>query len=236
MFHDRLSRMPVCLTLPGLDGSGPDHWQSIWERERQGIERVELGSWSQPSRNQWIARLDRAIAEACGPVVLVAHSLSCHLVAWWANLAGEGASRSVAGAMLVAPPDLDRTQIDPRIAAFAPSPRAVLPFPAVVVASRDDPFASYQRQREMAGNWLASFCDAGALGHINERVRHRHVARGAVRARSASRSCLRARRSPLRRSRGARGARADRDGAGLLRRSSTVLKVGRSTAHLTESD
>ncbi|MDB5737667.1 MAG: esterase [Sphingomonas bacterium] len=167
MFHDRLSRMPLCLTLPGLDGSGPDHWQTRWERERPGVERVDLGGWSQPSRNVWIARLERAIAEARGPVVLVAHSLSCHLVAWWANMAGEAASRPVAGAMLVAPPDLDRTQIDPRIAAFAPSPRAVLPFPTIVVASRDDPYASFQRQREMAGNWLASFCDAGSIGHIN---------------------------------------------------------------------
>jgi predicted alpha/beta hydrolase family esterase len=71
------------------------------------------------------------------------------------------------GAMLVAPPDLDRFDIDPRLSTFAPSPRAVLPFPSVVVASRDDPFASYQRQREMAGNWLASVCDAGEAGHIN---------------------------------------------------------------------
>jgi predicted alpha/beta hydrolase family esterase len=167
MFHDRLSRMPVCLTLPGLDGSGPDHWQSHWERERLGVERVALGSWAQPSRNQWISRLERAIAEASGPVVLVAHSLSCHLVAWWANMVGEGASRSVVGAMLVAPPDLDRLDIDPRLASFAPSPRTVLPFPSVVVASRDDPFASFQRQREMAGNWLASVCDIGNAGHVN---------------------------------------------------------------------
>jgi uncharacterized protein len=167
MFHDRLSRMPVCLTLPGLDGSGPDHWQSRWERERLGVERVELGGWSQPNRNQWITKLEWAIARASGPVVLVAHSLSCHLVAWWASLVGEAASRSVVGAMLVAPPDLDRLDIDPRLAAFAPSPRAVLPFPAVVVASRNDPFASFQRQREMAGNWLASLCDAGEAGHVN---------------------------------------------------------------------
>lgn len=167
MFQERLSRTPLCLTLPGLDGSGPDHWQSIWERDRPNIERVELGSWSQPSRNMWIARLERAIAQARGPVVLVAHSLSCHLVAWWAALAGEGAARPVAGAMLVAPPDLDRVTVDRRIADFAPSPRGVLPFPTVVMASRDDPWCDFARSREMAGNWLATFCDAGPLGHIN---------------------------------------------------------------------
>jgi len=167
MFQDRLSRTPLCLTLPGLDDSGPDHWQSIWEQERPSMERVGLGSWSQPSRNMWIARLERAIAEARGPVVLVAHSLSCHLVAWWAALAGEGAARPVAGAMLVAPPDLDRVSVDRRISDFAPSPRGVLPFPTVVVASRDDPWCDFDRSRAMAGNWLAAFCDAGPLGHIN---------------------------------------------------------------------
>lgn len=167
MFQDRLSRTPVCLTLPGLDDSGPDHWQSIWERERPGTQRVELGSWSHPSRNMWIARLERAIAEARCPVVLVAHSLSCHLVAWWATLAGEGAGRPVVGAMLVAPPDLDRVSIDRRIADFAPSPRGVLPFPTVVVASRNDPWCEFGRAKAMAGNWLAAFCDAGDVGHIN---------------------------------------------------------------------
>jgi hypothetical protein len=167
MFQDRLSRTPTCLTLPGLGGSDARHWQSRWERERPGVRRVELGNWSHPSRNQWISRLERALAGANGPVVLIAHSLACHLVAWWAATVGEAASRPVAGALLVAPPDLDRVHIDPRIADFAPIPRTVLPFPAVVVASRDDPWSSFARSREMAGNWLAAFCDAGPLGHIN---------------------------------------------------------------------
>jgi uncharacterized protein len=167
MFQDRLSRTPLCLTLPGLDGSGPDHWQSHWERDRPNVERVELGSWASPSRNMWIARLERSIAQARGPVVLIAHSLSCHLVAWWAALAGEGAARPVAGALLVAPPDLDRVHLDRRIAEFAPSPRGVLPFPAIVVSSRNDPWCESDRAREMAGNWLAAFCDAGDAGHIN---------------------------------------------------------------------
>lgn len=167
MFHERLGRTPLCLTLPGLDGSGPDHWQSIWERERPGVERVDLGNWSNPSRNVWGARLDRAVSTADAPVVLVAHSLSCHLVAWWAAMAGAAAARSVVGALLVAPPDLDRMFVDRRLTAFAPSPRAVLPFTTIVVASRNDPWCDFDHAREMAGNWLAAFCDAGALGHIN---------------------------------------------------------------------
>jgi predicted alpha/beta hydrolase family esterase len=70
--------------------------------------------------------------------------------------------------MLVAPPDLDRVSVDPRIAEFAPSPRSVLPFPTVVVASRDDPWCTTTRAREMAGNWLAAFSDMGEAGHIND--------------------------------------------------------------------
>lgn len=167
MFQDRLSRTPLCLTLPGLDDSDPDHWQSRWEATRPNVERVPLGGWSQPSRNMWIARLEQSLAKARGPVVLVAHSLSCHLVAWWAALAGEAAARPVAGALLVAPPDLDRVSIDRRIAEFAPSPRGVLPFPTVVVASRNDPWCDFACAREMSARWLAAFCDAGEAGHIN---------------------------------------------------------------------
>jgi predicted alpha/beta hydrolase family esterase len=167
MGHDRLSRTPLCLTLPGLGGSGPDHWQTLWEKQRRDVERVELGSWSQPSRNIWIAKLEQALARAPGPVVLVAHSLGCHLVSWWASMTGEGAAGRVVGAMLVAPPDLERVPVDRRLAEFWPSPRGVLPFPAVVVASHDDPWCSFARAREMASAWLAAVCDAGEVGHIN---------------------------------------------------------------------
>lgn len=40
---------PLILTVPGIDNSGPRHWQSIWERELDDCARVELGSWERPA-------------------------------------------------------------------------------------------------------------------------------------------------------------------------------------------
>ncbi|MES2496995.1 MAG: alpha/beta hydrolase [Pseudomonadota bacterium] len=68
---------PLCLVVPGLDNSGPDHWQSFWEDKRDNCRRVDLGCWSEPDRRIWTERLDAAVAMVEGPVVLVAHSLGC---------------------------------------------------------------------------------------------------------------------------------------------------------------
>jgi len=77
---------PTVLTVPGLNGSGPAHWQTLWERDRPSVVRAELGMWNTPHRNSWVTRLDQAIRQAEAPVVLAAHSLGCIAVAWWAAL------------------------------------------------------------------------------------------------------------------------------------------------------
>jgi len=158
---------PIVLTIPGLWNSGPDHWQTAWERERPDCHRVELGCWDDPIRNVWISRIDQAVHDARGDVVLVAHSLGCHAVAWWARLLGPSGISRVKGALLVAPPDADRADVDPRIARFSPTPAVILPFPTLLVASRGDAYASIDRARTMAELWGAFLVDVGDLGHIN---------------------------------------------------------------------
>ena len=98
---------PLLLTVPGLGNSGPTHWQSIWERERDDCRRVELGMWNRPHRNAWVNQLNAAILKASRPVVLVAHSLGCHAVAWWSALELPAAADKVIGALLVAPPKVE---------------------------------------------------------------------------------------------------------------------------------
>src|SRR3546814_2327931 len=41
---------PLVLTVPGLNNSGPGHWQTIWETTRNDCERVDLGMWDRPHR------------------------------------------------------------------------------------------------------------------------------------------------------------------------------------------
>lgn len=166
--HASVSRQPpLILTVPGLANSGTGHWQTLWEERLGDCHRVELGQWVQPHRNSWVNQLNLAIRAAGRPVVLIAHSLGCLAVAWWALLEAENASNLVAGALLVAPPNVDGGSCDDRLSGFAPTPSAPLPFPAIVVASRNDPYMTMRAARQLAHVWHASFADAGPIGHIN---------------------------------------------------------------------
>jgi predicted alpha/beta hydrolase family esterase len=158
---------PTILTVPGLNGSGPSHWQTLWERARADTVRAELGMWDRPHRNSWVTKLDQAIRTAQAPVVLVAHSLGCQAVAWWAELSGQPYGWPVAGALLVAPADVDRHDAPTELKGFAPAPATVLPFPSILVASRDDPWIEIGRARALAGQWGSHFVDVGCQGHIN---------------------------------------------------------------------
>lgn len=158
---------PLILLVPGLNNSGPDHWQTRWEHSRPDCQRVELGMWDRPHRNTWVNQLNLAIRQADRPVVLVAHSLGCLAVAWWAALEQPKLDDPVVGALLVAPPDVDFFPMDDRLLSFAPTPSAPLPFPSILAASHDDPYMGIRAARRLARLWGSNFADAGKIGHIN---------------------------------------------------------------------
>lgn len=152
------------LLLPGWQDSDPDHWQSRWER-RLGALRVQQDDWWWPRRGDWMARLDEVLLGDERPAVLVAHSLGCQLVAAWAGHSRHTAR--VVGALLVALPDIERSDMPPQLQAWAPVPRRPLPFPAVAVLSEDDPYCSLARGRAMADDWGCTRVEPGARGHLN---------------------------------------------------------------------
>ena len=152
------------LLLPGWQNSGPDHWQSLWEA-RHGYPRVEQHDWMRPLRGDWSARLEETVVDADGPVVLVAHSLGCILTAWWA--AHSPNAHRVQGALLVAPGDVERPDLAAQIHGWSPIARQPLPFPSVLVGSRNDPYCSYERAEGLGEAWGARFVDGGARGHLN---------------------------------------------------------------------
>jgi predicted alpha/beta hydrolase family esterase len=123
--------------------------------------------WHTPHRNSWVTRLDLAIRQAEAPVILVAHSLGCLAVAWWAQLSPQPYGWPVAGALLVAPADVDRTGVQEELRGFAPSPQTPLPFPTIVVGSGDDPWITLDRAHSLAASWGSHFVDIGEQGHIN---------------------------------------------------------------------
>ncbi len=158
---------PLVLIIPGLNNSGPAHWQTLWVEQRGDCQRVELGMWANPHRNTWVNKLNLAIRDAGRPVVLVAHSLGCLAVAWWAQLEQPQPGHSVVGALLVAPPEVDFFPADERLEGFAPTPALALPFPSILVASRNDRYIGMRSARRLARLWGSQFADAGETGHIN---------------------------------------------------------------------
>ena len=156
--------MPLILMIPGWMNSGPDHWQSLWEAAHPTCRRVHQRDWDLPTVADWVAGLDDAIRAAPTPPVLVAHSLGCITVAHWA--AGHSGAKAAA-AFLVAPADVEQADTPAPLRRFAPIPLRPLPFPTMVVASRDDPYATFDRAEVLARAWGADLVDAGMAGHLN---------------------------------------------------------------------
>jgi uncharacterized protein len=153
------------ITLPGIGGSGETHWQTLWEKADPSMVRFCPSDWDRPELNDWIAALDRAIEKSADPPLLVAHSLACLLVAHWAVRRPHQAIR---GAFLAAVPDPDGAAFPAvEAASFRAVPKTALPFPALIVASSDDPYGTIRYTRNLAKAWGAGFVAVGAHGHIN---------------------------------------------------------------------
>lgn len=155
------------LSIPGWNGSGAGHWQTLWEQKYPHFRRVEQGNWSRPLRRDWTRQITAEIERIAPPVFLVAHSLGCLAVAHWAALAPEMPDR-VAGAFLVAPPWIAESGQCPReLLDFLPMPLRHLPFPSLLVASEDDHYLPAEIAVRLAKAWGSQFVNVGRQGHIN---------------------------------------------------------------------
>ncbi|WP_338425619.1 RBBP9/YdeN family alpha/beta hydrolase [Sphingopyxis kveilinensis] len=155
------------LTIPGLNNSGPAHWQSLWEHKFLFAERIDLGGWDHPDKNEWVDRIAAAISAEPEPVLIAAHSLGCHAFAHWFGAASALSRVRVAGALLVAPPDLSRLRRNHGLASFNDAPPFTSRVPMVVVASDNDPYAKSSHVWHLSRKWDARFVNAGPFGHIN---------------------------------------------------------------------
>lgn len=183
------------LILPGWQNSGPDHWQSLWEAEHgyQRVMQHDWmhplrGDWithledhlllisEQPAHE--IQRLEtqngskNTTTTAASPVkpdpqkiLLVAHSLGCHLIAAWAALSKN--THLVQGALLVAPPDASHPQLPYQLKSWQPAVLNPLPFKSICVISSNDPFCAAAPGRALAAAWGSELIELGDKGHIN---------------------------------------------------------------------
>lgn len=161
--------LPAILIVPGYSNSGPQHWQTLWQAAHSDYRRVEQQDWDNPHVTEWVETLDQSVRTVTAngvPVVFVAHSLGCLTIVHWARRLATPNS-TVAGALLVAPPDVEQTGTEDIFHSFVPIPLMSLPFPSIVVSSTTDPYTSSERARVFATAWGARFVDIGAAGHIN---------------------------------------------------------------------
>lgn len=151
------------LTIPGLGGSGPLHWQSIWEK-RYNFTRVEQADWDTPVCADWVENVNNEVNKHDpSEVILVAHSLACSTVAYWA----QKYNIAIKGVLLVSPADTEATSFPDGTSGFAPVPLAKLPFKSIVVTSSNDFYVTAARAELFAKNWGSSFINIGDAGHIN---------------------------------------------------------------------
>lgn len=151
-----LPRLGSALVIPGKDGSGPDHWQTLFEGRWPGSRRVQQQDWQRPDLEPWASRVMETAAQCKRPLVAVAHSFGC-----LAAVRAIGRGAAIDAALLVAPADPDRFGI----ARWFIERR--LGLPALLVGSDNDPWLSAARAAELARHWEAAFINLGPAGHIN---------------------------------------------------------------------
>lgn len=153
------------LILPGWGDSGPEHWQSIWLRQNPRFKRVVQREWIKVDLDDWLATLTKYVNACPSKIVLVGHSLSSILIPHWAR---RNDCSKIAGALLVAPTDVERCETcPPEIWGFAPIPRDPLPFPSILVVAADDAYIHLGVAEALARSWGSEFVDIGRAGHIN---------------------------------------------------------------------
>jgi predicted alpha/beta hydrolase family esterase len=145
------------LIAPGLHNSGPEHWQSRWQRLFPAFERIEQDDWEVPDLPRWSARVDQVRQRDRRPTLVVAHSFGS--LATVHSLARDPAG--IAGVLMVAPADPDKFDVASLL------PQQTLPVPSIMVGSSNDPWMAAPRAELWARRWGSRFINGGALGHIN---------------------------------------------------------------------
>lgn len=165
---------PSILIVPGLRDAAAQHWQTLLEARLRVAGRAvagvpPMGRDDLDCANK-VAAIERAAQTVAGPLVIVAHSAGCIMVAHWA----QQTKRAVAGALLAAPPDFETPMPEgyPTLGAlqaggWLPVPRERFGFRSIVAASRNDPLARFVRVAELAHAWGSRLDDLGEVGHLN---------------------------------------------------------------------
>ncbi|WP_244196176.1 RBBP9/YdeN family alpha/beta hydrolase [Paraburkholderia susongensis] len=171
---NRTGNTPTVVIVPGLRDHVEQHWQTLLEAHLRAQNRP-VAAVPPMGRDELdcasrVEAIEKAVVDAGAPVIVVAHSAGCIMVAHWARRH----PRAIVGALLAAPPDFETPMpegypdLDTLDATgWLPVPREPLPFASIVAASRNDPLARYERVIELARGWHSELVDFGNVGHLN---------------------------------------------------------------------
>ena len=170
---DQADRFTV-LIVPGLRDAVDDHWQTLLQRDLRKAARPVASVLPMGRENlscsARVAEIERTAQSIEGPIVAVAHSGGCIMLAHWARRT----KRAVRGALLATPPDFEKpmpegypTMEALRAGGWLPVPRKPLLFPSIVAASRNDPLGRFSRVTALARDWGSEVVDLGFVGHLN---------------------------------------------------------------------
>jgi uncharacterized protein len=171
-FWVKISSVRQFLILHGLEGSGPEHWQTwlagrLREREFH-VAYPALPDADHPRLDSWLAALDLELAALrADETTVLCHSLGSLL---WLHHAARREGEPVARALLVAPPQPDED--DPQSPGFRPVPLdregvATAARETRLVCSTNDPWCPPETSRRIGAaigiriDWIDN------AGHVN---------------------------------------------------------------------
>ena len=140
--------IPTVLIVPGLRDHVDAHWQTLLAHRLHArgsrVHSVPPMGREDLDCARRVEAIDRALAAIGEPPIVVAHSGGTIMFAHWARTK----DRPIRAALLATPPDFEQAMPDGyptidalRAGGWLPVPRDPLPFPSIVVASRNDPLA-----------------------------------------------------------------------------------------------
>jgi uncharacterized protein len=163
---------PTVLIVPGLRDHVEAHWQTLLAAQLPQVRTVPPMGREDLNCAKRVQAIEAAMAATAGPVVIVAHSGGCVMVAHWAHTSAH--AQRVVGALLATPPDFDQPMPEGyptldalRAGGWLPVPRQPLPFRSLVATSDNDPLAAREQVLALAKDWGSETIDLGAVGHLN---------------------------------------------------------------------
>ena len=160
--------MNKILLVPGLHNSGPDHWQSRWHLQFPQWQRMLGLPWDKPDLTVWSAKLASKLRSRRSRVHLVAHSFGALTAIAAARLQPD----KVSSILIVAPADPARFGIPDEALAGS------IKVSAQLIASRNDPWMSFERAEYWSRQWQVPLFDAGEVGQINAQSGHGEWSQG----------------------------------------------------------